>query len=324
LSPAFGEYFGFTEEEVAKALEHYNLEHKADAVNRWYNGYIFGKANVYNPWSIIKYLFDARNDPDWLFCPYWVNTSSNSIVRELIDMADDELKEEIETLIRGESITKRIREDVVYSEIKRNVENLWNFLFFTGYLKNTSKKVCEKDESKIFFDLEIPNIELRYVYTQMIREWFNEKVKTTDLNVLYTAILNADSKTFEDELSLLLSETISYHDSQESFYHGFLTGVLSRMKGYRVKSNRESGKGRGDIFLLPTSMRNAAVIIEIKPAKTFKDLEKTCTEALDQIETKKYDSGLIDEGYAKIIKYGAAFFRKDLHGGVRPDREKEI
>jgi len=307
-SDMYGEYFGFTEEEVLEGLKFYGLDYKTQEARQWYNGYLFGNTNVYNPWSIINYLQDAYENTNWFPRPYWINTSSNSIIHELVEIADSDARDEIEALILGEYITKPIHEDVVFSEIKQSMDNLWNFLFFTGYLK----KVEEHFEgNKIYFDLAIPNIEVLTVFERKIKEWFREKIKATDMNKMYTAILDSDPQVFEDELSALLADTISYFDSQENFYHGFLTGALARMKGYSVKSNRESGNGRGDIFILPVSMKKTAVILELKAADTFADLEKECIGAIKQIGEKKYDHELRQAGYSNILKYGIAFYRKD-------------
>ena len=308
LSNSFGEYFGLTEPEIETMLKHYNLEHKANEMRDWYNGYIFGETVVYNPWSSIKYLYDIIYGKMEFPVAHWSNTSSNSIVRELISIADDETKIEIEQLIKGETLTKPINEDIVYADITKNMDNLWNFLFFTGYLKKISK---EQVGVQNYFDLAIPNKEILYIYTRHIREWFDERVRAVDLNGLYSAVLNQDTTTFEDEISEMLSETISYMDSHENFYHGFLTGVLRGIKGYIAKSNRETGNGRGDILLMPISIRKPAVIIEVKIAKNAKNLEKKCDEALKQIQSQKYENELHNEGYTQIIKYGIAFYRKD-------------
>jgi len=172
---------------------------------------------------------------------HWPNTSSNSIIRELISIADDEAKEEIEQLIQGETITKPINEDIVYADITKNMDNLWNFLYFTGYLKKVSK---EQIGVQNYFELTIPNNEILYIYERHIREWFDEQIREVDMTNLYTAVLSQDIATFEDEIIHLLGESISYLDSHENFYHGFLTGVLRGIKGYQAISNRESGSGR--------------------------------------------------------------------------------
>ena len=313
VSEAYGEYFGLTDGEVSDAFRYYGFESRLEEARSWYNGYIFGKTNVYNPWSIINFLSDLCDNPNCHPTAYWANTSSNSIVRELAELADGEVKEEIGELIRGGSITKPIHEDVVYSEIRTDMDNLWNFLFFTGYLRKKSETF---DGRQKYFELVIPNLEVLTIFERKIREWFTEQVKTADMDRLYSAVLSSDAQVFEDELLSLLAETISYFDSQESFYHGFLTGVLSRMKHCRVKSNRESGNGRGDIFILPVSIEMTAAIIEVKAVYTPFELEKASKEALRQIDEKKYDEELRQLGYSNIVKYGIAFYRKDCKVSV--------
>ena len=304
LSDSFGEYFGFTESEVEAMLKYSQLEHKSDEMRDWYNGYLFGETIVYNPWSSIKYLYDVIHGKMEFPVAHWSNTSSNSIVRQLVAIADDETKDEIEHLIKGATITKPINEDIIYADILKNMNNLWNFLYFTGYLKKVSKKQVGVQN---YFDLTIPNKEILYIYVRQIREWFDDRIKETDLTSLYTAVLNQDIAIFEDEIINFLGESISYMDSQENFYHGFLTGILRGIKGYRTISNRESGSGRGDIFIKPRDLRKPAIIIEVKVANRPQDLAKYCQIALDQIEQKKYIDELIYEGYTQIIKYGMAF-----------------
>ena len=308
LNDGFGEYYGFTEVEVAKMLKYYGIEEKRDEMRDWYNGYLFGETTVYNPWSSIKYLYDVIHHKMKFPSPHWSNTSSNSIIRDLIAISDDTVKEEIEQLITGEIITKPIVEDIVYADITKTMDNLWSFLFFTGYLKKVSKT---QEGVQNYLELTIPNKEILYIYQRQIREWYDERIKATDLRSMYNAILNGDTKTFQHELTEMLRDAISYFDSKEAFYHGFLAAVVSTMDGYVTKSNRESGSGRGDLFIRPTSIRKPAVIIEVKVAKEARDLEKECDKALAQIEEKKYDDELIREGYTNIIKYGIAFYRKD-------------
>jgi hypothetical protein len=306
VSNEYGEYFGFTEDEMSEMLKYYQFVEKEQELRDWYNGYLFGDVTVYNPWSSIKYLGDLLSREPFPK-PHWANTSSNAIVRQLIDIADDEAREEIERLIQGETITKPIHEDIVYADITKDMNNLWNFLYFTGYLKKVNKKQSGVEN---YFDLTIPNKEILYIYIRHIREWFEERVKEVDMTNLYTAVLSQDSLTFEDEIINLLSESISYMDSHENFYHGFLTGVLRGIKRYRTISNRESGNGRGDIFIKPLDLRKAAMIIEVKVADQPQQLEKESNEALLQIEKKKYYEELVHEGYTQIIKYGIAFYRK--------------
>ena len=308
ISDNFGEYFGFTETEAKRALKHYGLESKIDDLHDWYNGYLFGETIVYNPWSTIKFLDDNINGKIYSPSPHWSNTSSNEIVKNLIAITDANVKKEIESLIAGETIIKPIKEDIVYADILKNMDNLWSFLFFTGYLKKVSKMQIGVHNH---VELSVPNKEVQYIYESQIKDWFDEKVKTTNLTPLYNAILNREAKIFQHELTQMLKDTISYFDSKEEFYHGFIAAVMSTMVDYITKSNRESGNGRGDVFMRPVSIRQPAVIIEVKVAKEAKDLVKKCDKALTQIEEKKYDDELIREGYTDIIKYGVAFYRKD-------------
>ncbi|MCL2864950.1 MAG: ATP-binding protein [Lachnospiraceae bacterium] len=315
LANLYDEYFGITEEEVVDALRYYGFEEKADETRAWYNGYVFGDATVYNPWSLVQYLqimYHKERYPK----PFWANTSSNSIVKELIQNADNDTKGEIELLMAGGTITKPIVEDVVYGEIRESMDNLWNFLFFTGYLKKVQSRF---EDGRLYLDLKIPNQEIRYIYNRFIYEWFQQKVKVADFSDLYTAVRDGDVQTFHHILTDTLYQTMSFMDSGESFYHGFLLGVLRSMDGYFVKSNRESGSGRADIFVKPVSLRKRAIIIELKIANHIDELEKVCQVALQQIDDRDYAFELREEGYKEILKYGIAFYRKECEivaGGV--------
>jgi hypothetical protein len=288
----------------------YNIEHKYETIKEWYNGYIFGKTNVYNPWSLIRYVRDILADDDNFPSAYWANTSSNSIVKSLIERADDDTKQEIEALIEGNTVEKPIHEDITYGEIYDTMDNLWNFMFFTGYFKKIGERMDERTKQK-YAELTIPNHEVKYIFRTKILSWFQEKVKEKDLTRLYTALINKDVPVFEEELSEMLLETISFNDAYESFYHGFVAGVLSGMKGYITKSNREGGTGRSDLFIKPVTRRKPAYVIEFKIANKFSELDKRADDALQQIEDRKYVQELNDDGYATVIKYGIAFFGKD-------------
>ena len=308
LNKSYDEFFGFTQEEVDKILEDYNIIDKRELIKEWYNGYIFGSASVYNPWSLVRFVKDLKIDKDTFPSSYWANTSSNSIVKSLIEKADDETKNEIETLIEGKTIEKPVHEDITYDEVYDTMDNLWNFMFFTGYFKKVKETM---DEESKFIELAIPNKEVKYIFKNKILKWFKDKIKARDFSQMYDAIINKNVEIFEQELCDILLETISFNDSYENFYHGFVTGVLSNMKGYLIKSNRESGKGRSDIFIKAVSRRGAAIIIELKVAKSFDELEKKANKALEQIEEKKYEKELRSDGYKNIIKYGISFFGKD-------------
>lgn len=307
LNNDYSEYFGFTQEEISDLLHYYSLEERQEELKKWYDGYRFGNTEVYNPWSVINYA----NDKIWssaLFPkPYWSNTSSNSIIRELIETADVSAKKEIEELIAGGTIRKQIHEEITYTDIHVSQDNLWNFLFFTGYLKMTNQSM---EGNQIYLDLSIPNEEIRYIYQNTIREWFNQKIKSTDLTPMFQSMLRGDSEAFEDFLKKHLRESISYYDTKEAYYHGFLTGILSGLQDYEILSNREAGNGRPDILLKPYDELNPVVIIEIKFTDKFSSMEKKCEDALQQIENKAYAAGSLDEGYKTIRKYGICFCKK--------------
>ena len=189
------------------------------------------------------------------------------------------------------------------------MDNLWNFMFFTGYFKKINERMDSED--KRYLELSIPNREVKYIFRTKVLRWFQDKVKAKDLSRLYTAIISGDTKTFEDELGRLLIETISFNDAYENFYHGFVVGALANMHDYIVKSNREGGTGRSDLFIKSVSKRGVAIVIEFKVAKNIDDLEAKAHEAIKQIETKGYALELRSEGYKNIIEYGISFYQKD-------------
>ena len=307
LNEDYAEYFGFTQDETDSLLEAYGIMERMDEVKSWYDGYLFGNTEVYNPWSLINYVKDITHRNTEFPKPYWSNTSSNSIVRELVENADDGTREELEELIAGGTIEKPVHEDITYEDIKKSQDNLWNFLFFTGYLKAAGKRFIEQ---QIYLSMKIPNEEILYIYKNTIRDWFNSRIKTASFSGLYNAIINGDTKVFEDCLREQLHGSISFMDGAENFYHGFLLGLIGGMHGYRKLSNRESGEGRYDILLKPYDERQPAIILELKHAKKFTGMEGMCQKALQQIEDKHYDEVLIDEGYMVIKKYGICFCKK--------------
>ena len=302
------EYFGFTQQDVDQMLAFYDLSDRTETVKQWYDGYCFGNTEVYNPWSVINFVSSCRRNRNALPRPYWSNTSSNDIVRILVEKSDLSVRREIETLIEGSSITKPVHEDITYEDMQSTQDNLWNFLFFTGYLKKLREF---QEEENIYIEMTIPNREVRYIYKNTVLHWFEEKTEKKELSPLYESILNGDAGKMAEILSENLMETISFYDYQESYYHGFLAGMLKNIGNYIVLSNREAGNGRPDIVLKYPSIRGKAVIIEIKIAGSWKELEKKCTEALKQIEEKDYEAELRREGYQNIMKYGVAFYKKE-------------
>lgn len=303
----YSNYFGFTEAEVQELSRYYEIEDKFDEIKQWYDGYRFGTTEIYNPWSVLNYVQTAITMPSAPPEPYWSNTSSNSIIHKLITESEITVRDMIEELMNGESISVPIFEDTVYADIDVNNDSIWSFLLFTGYLKIINSKNID---NMLYADLVIPNIEVRTIYQRTIIQWFKEKVSADPRQELFEALLNEETEKIEDILCDWLDETISYHDEKEQFYHGFLTGLLSGFKGYTLKSNRESGNGRPDIMLMERRRRELAVVIEVKDTRNFKDLEKLCDEGLAQIEKLNYESELKNEGYKKILKYGIAFCQK--------------
>jgi len=309
-SYGYSEYFGFTQEEVDAMLDYYGLTSKRDEIREWYDGYLFGKTNVYNPWSVIKRIAALRINPDCYPEPYWVNTSGNDIVKKLVKkVADSNARSELETLMAGGTIEKPVNENITYTDMDSTVDNLWNFLFFTGYLKKISETFVNH---KRHFKLAIPNTEIETIYQDQISDWFKETIKTSALpQEFIQALIAGDKETARKRMSSLLMQSISYFDSAESYYHGFLTALLLKADDYAVKSNRETGIGRSDIVLLPNLRVQPVIIIEAKIALKYGDMEAKCKEALQQIETNRYADEFIEDGYSNILKYGIAFYKKE-------------
>lgn len=310
LNKSYDEFFGFTEAEVMRLCDDYHLTHKFPLIKEWYNGYVFGNVNVYNPWSVISFIGDLKVDENELPASYWANTSSNSIVRTLIEMADDETRSEIEQLIAGKSIEKPVHEDITYDEIYKTMDNLWNFMFFTGYFRRVGERMDVETKQR-YVELKIPNEEVKYIFRNKVLGWFQEIINRKDLSVLYHALIRQDPAALEQELTELLMKTISFNDAYESFYHGFIAGVLSGMDGYTVKSNREGGRGRSDLYIKPVTRKKPAYVIEFKIAGKFSEMEAKAEDALEQIEDRNYCQELFDDGYGTVICYGISFFGKD-------------
>ena len=305
----FSESFGFTQGEVEAMLKYYDLMEKKDEIQRWYDGYCIDGKEIYNPWSVLNFVKAANMNPDRPPEAYWSNTSSNDIIRELVERADMETKAEMEALIEGGTIEKPVHEYITYDIARQSMDNLWNFLFFTGYLKNCGERQIE---DKIYMKMAIPNVEIKLIYKDTILNWFDRSIKSLERQNLYTAVVQGDTEVIEDFLSDLLQQSISFYDYAENYYHGFLTGVLSGMDRYLTVSNRESGDGRPDLILKTRRIRNGkAIIFEVKVADTLQSMESLCDRALAQIEEKHYDRQLLEEGYEDIMKYGVCFFKKE-------------
>jgi hypothetical protein len=307
LSNQYHEYYGFNQQEVDALLCRYGIEADSAIVKNWYDGYVFGECRIYNPWSILSYTAEAIAGKHSFPKPYWANTSSNAIVKNHVRQSALSVKQELEELLSGRSIEKPVHEDITYDTMEDSQDNLWNFLFFTGYLRQESSRMVGAERC---VTLAIPNLEVKYIYDHMIRGWFADEIKKKELSALYTAMLQGDTDSFQRELSAALHETISYLDTRELFYHGFMVGILGNLKDYLVKSNRETGDGRADLVIRSLDVSCTPVILELKAADTFVGMEAACEEALAQIEEKRYDAWLPEEGYTDVRRYGIAFFKK--------------
>ena len=313
----FDEQFGFTDKEVRKLLSDYGMDSHFDEIKEWYDGYHFGRADVYCPWDVINHVDHLRDDSDAKPQTYWINSSGNNLVRRLINRADSSTKDEIERLIAGEAVEKVIRLDLTYDEIENSVDNIWSVLFTTGYLTKIGE-VKLPDSESYAYKLVIPNKEVREVFVLQIQEWFKAVVAKDDdtMKLLSRAILDKDEKQIARQLNIVMSRMISILDTKasddmkENFYHGLLLGLLRGSNpGWLIKSNRESGDGFSDILIKPEDP-DAGIVIEVKYAKEMKNLDAACEAAMTQIKEKRYDEALRDEGRCDILAYGIAFCRK--------------
>ena len=313
----FDEQFGFTDNEVRKLLEDYTMSMHYNDIKEWYDGYHFGKADVYCPWDVINHVDRLCDDSDIRPQTYWINSSGNSLVRRLISKADSSTKDEIERLIAGETIVKSIRLDLTYDEIESTIDNMWSVLFTTGYLTKAGD-VKLPDSESYAYKLVIPNKEVREVFILQIQEWFKSVVANDNdtMKLLSKAIIDKDETKIAKQLNIVMGRMISILDTKapddmkENFYHGLLLGLLRGSNpDWLIKSNRESGDGFSDIMIMPENP-DAGIVIEVKYARNIKELDAACEIAMAQIKEKRYDEALRNEGRCDIIAYGIAFSRK--------------
>lgn len=312
----FSQYFGFTQEEMQEILQNFSLEQYAEIIAKWYDGYRFGLTEIYNPWSVLNCI-DSYLQNDMVACePYWSNTSSNRIVKRLIEESNERTKSMVEELINGTPIHTQIFEDVTYGTIDVNQDYIWSFLLFTGYLKIIS---CETVGDETYYDMVIPNVEIKSIYKNTIRSWFIDHINRDSRTEILESVIHADAEKLEDLLCTWLTNTISCFDEQENYYHGFVTGLVSGFNGYMVVSNRESGNGRFDLVVKQRSRWHHAAILEFKVVEKYNQMTKACEDALRQIEEKDYEASLRDEQYENIAKLGICFCQKRCRvksGGV--------
>ena len=292
--------FGFTPEETKQLLKDFDAEAYEHIVKEWYDGYLFGEQEVYNPWSVLKYvqkIMQKDDEPE----SFWANTSGNDIIYRYIQKANAQMRIDFDVLTSGGSIEKSINQELTYREMD-NIKNIYSFLLFTGYLKAIK---CV-DKTKAIYQLMIPNKEINRIYTLLFEEWFQEHVELNGTNFA-KALFKEDVRIANEILNTVVFKSISYFDYDEKFYHGVLVGMLS---DYQIISNQESGLGRYDLAVLPPYKKKRGLVLELKVAGKEEDVEETAQAACEQIKNKRYVEGLYEKGYTDIIGYGIAFYKK--------------
>ncbi|MCL1917628.1 MAG: ATP-binding protein [Peptococcaceae bacterium] len=305
----YEEHFGFTDLEVQKILSDYNLSPAYEELRAWYNGYRFGDTDIYCPWDIIHHVARLKKNPGIRPKSYWNNTSSNNMVKQFINKADTTTRNEIEELISGKAVAKVLKDTLTYGDFRNTIDNLWSVLFLTGYLTRTPEPLgLESDPVQLI----IPNLEVREIFLEKIRDWFTEELNDIqireELQRLYHALLDKNCDVIEKILQDQLRTTISYFDNDEHYYHGFLAGLLIG-SGWSLKSNRESGSGRSDLMLI-TSDGDMGIVIEVKHAKNQKDIPVMSDKALTQIEDKNYKDAFLGTTVKQVMLYGMIFWKK--------------
>ncbi len=310
-SKQFDEHFGFLDREVKELLEFYGLSDRFDLVKEWYDGYRFGSEDVYCPWDVINYADSLRSDPDAKPRAFWINTSGNDIIRIFLKMAKGSVQREIEELVNGGTVVKKINQELTYRDLYKNIDNLWSVLFTTGYLTKRGET-----ESEAYY-LAIPNLEIRKIFIEQVMEWIQEEARkdTQKLDVFCDAFARGDAEAAEAGFGDYLWRTISVLDTgarrekKEHFYHGVLLGLLGHREEWDIRSNAETGEGFCDI-LIEIRDERIGIAIELKYARED-GLEAGCREALEQIENRRYESKLLQDGMKTIYKYGIACRKKE-------------
>lgn len=306
----FNEYFGFTDREVREMLAYYGFMEQYDAMKEWYDGYRFGSLGIYCPWDVINYCGDLRDGNAVKPRNYWVNTSSNDIIRRFVGRAKAVTRNEIELLIEGGSVKKKIRQDLTYRDLDSDIDNLWSLLYTTGYLTQCG----EDDDDRT--ELVIPNREIRWIFVEQIQEWFKAEAARDSgrLESFCRAFQENNVSAIEEGFNAYLRKTISIRDvngrkdRKENFYHGILLGLFGNMDDWSVMSNAESGEGYGDI-LVEVEGEGIGIVIELKYAENA-DFEAGCRRALQQIKDRNYEEALVDDGMETIYRYGIACYKK--------------
>ena len=306
----YNEYFGFTDAEIREMLAYYDKMDRYDMIKEWYDGYRFGDLEVYCPWDVVSYCHELKMNPNANPQNYWVNTSSNDIIRRFVSMAKQSTRNEIEQLIEGGSIRKKIHQELTYRDLDSKIDNLWSLLYTTGYLTQRGQ------EENGMTELVIPNREINWIFVEQIREWFNEEVSrdSQKLQSFCRAFEENDTAAIEEGFNAYLRKTISIRDTytrkemKENFYHGILLGIFGNMDDWDIQSNAESGEGYSDITVEIES-RGTGIVIELKYAENAA-FDAACREALQQIRDRNYEEVLIDDGMKTIRRYGIACYKK--------------
>ena len=306
----YNQYFGFTDAEVTEMLEYYSFMERSDVIKEWYDGYHFSGLDIYCPWDVISYCHALKMNFSIMPQNYWVNTSSNDIIRKFISKAKSVTKSEIELLIDGGSVKKKIRQELTYRDLDTNIDNLWSLLFTTGYLTQSG------EDNGGLTELVIPNKEIRWIFVEQIQEWFAEETArdSTTLEQFCKAFEENNVAAIEEGFTFYLKKMISIRDTnakkerKENFYHGILLGLFSNMDGWIIMSNAETGDGYSDI-LVEAQDTEVGIVIELKYAENAA-FDTACKNALEQIADRNYEERLLDDGMKTIYRYGIACYKK--------------
>ena len=313
LNETFHDKFGLLDSEVKGLLADYELTHKHPEIRQWYNGYrIDSCEGIYNPWSVLMCIAEKG-----ALAPYWVNTSDNALIKQLITNGTSEVKRDMELLLKGGVIKKNIEDGIIFSDLERSSNSLWSLLLFSGYLT-----LAATPSYGTPCQLRIPNIEVGELYKSMIFQWFDYTIQESQYHLLLNSLVKGDIETFSKIFQAFLASSVSVFDvssdEPEKIYHAFVLGMLIGLRGrYEVKSNRQSGYGRYDVMLIPNKSEDLGIIMEFKKVDRNEqmDLETAVVAALQQIEDKNYQQELLDRGVKRVIYLGLAF--KDKQALIR-------
>lgn len=301
------EYFGFVQSEMNQILKDAEAEAWSDSIRNWYDGYHFGRFDVYCPWDVMNYLLELQRNPEAKPISYWKNTSDNAIIRSFIEYAGSSITKKLEILMSGGTIVQYVDENLTYDYLHSSEDNLWSMLYLTGYLTKVRDQDYEGELPDGTVALMIPNAEVREIFETTVIKWFDDSAKKWNRDALFDAVWSGDSEKITKEMSTLLRRTISYHDYREDFYHAFLAGIFTGA-GYMVDSNKEHGEGRSDVVVYdPVNGRVA--VFEAKYTRVLEKLESECDMVLKQIDANMYAKEYEDD-YDQILCYGISFFKK--------------